>query len=345
MYLSSNGVLVSNEALADDLSNEASRILIYSPISSDKSLFSNIILAQTDKTEKDINTKDNQSEKIPSALTVGYSAWYAQMTLSDSGAGASGKVSLGLHGPSLSYSFGKWSLSGSFLLPMTKATVDADTYGTGNGTMNSYMHTEFDRYDGDIILRRSFGMGNWMFGPQLGIKYMGIKNYNATVKNEEVDMSSTIYTGKGNMDAYGPSLGVVIAYIPGNPETSPITFSLVANALYLKLTGEEPNSPLYSTRLNMSNAGYDPNGTYYGLDLGSVPLHKIDTWIPGYNASFQMTYNLFAGLNATVGARYNYAKNKEEYYQSGLPGEPGSIVPSLTWFEYWGAFANIAYSF
>jgi hypothetical protein len=57
-----------------------------------------------------------------------------------------------------------------------------------------------------------------------------------------------------------------------------------------------------------------------------------------------MTYNIFAGLNATVGARYNYAKNKEYYYQSGLSGDSGSLVPSIVLFEYWGAFANIAYT-
>jgi len=73
MYLSGSVLLIPNEALADDFSNDVSRNLIYSPISGDKGLFSNIILAQTDKSEKDINTKDNQSEKIPSALTLGYS--------------------------------------------------------------------------------------------------------------------------------------------------------------------------------------------------------------------------------------------------------------------------------
>jgi hypothetical protein len=229
---------------------------------------------------------------------------------------------------------------------MTEATIDAVAYGTGNGSHNSYMHTEFDRYDGDIILRRSFGMGNWMFGPQLGFKYMSVKNYNATVKHLKLSNgSNTTYEGRGNLDAYGPSVGAVIAYIPGNPETSPITFSLVANFLYLKLTGKDPNAPLYSDRFNISNAGYDPDGAYYGLNVGSVPLHEVDTWIPGYNASFQMTYNIFAGLNATVGGRYNYAKNKEYYYQSGLAGDLVSSVPSIVMLEYWGAFANLAYSF
>ncbi len=343
VFLLGSGPMALNEALAADFTKDSPQNLIKFQLPGDRTPISNTILAQADKTDRDFKTKDDPSEKIPSALTVAYSVWYSEMTLSVEG--DKGTTSLGLHGPSMSYSFDKWSLSGSFLMPMTKGTLEANTYGTAGGTTDGYMYSELDRYDADIILRRSFGAGNWIFGPQFGIKYMGIKNYNSTVKLTKIsDGSNTTYRGEGDLDAYGPSLGGVIAYIPGNPETSPITFSLIANVLYLRLTGKDPNAPLYSQPKRLSDAGYNPNGTYYGLDYGSVALHEIDTWIPGYNASFQMTYNMSPGFNATVGGRYNYAKNKEFYNQSGLPGDPNYSAQSLVWLEYWGAFANVAYT-
>ena len=291
--------------------------------------------------------KDNSAEKLPANLTIAYTAWYASFNNKSEGwyGVSSGSVSGVMSGPSVSLSLGRWSLSGSFLFNNGKFEREQTTQGvTWSGTYENL--SSFDRYEADLILRRSYGSGGWLWGPQFGIKYFGIKNYDAEMTYNFSNNSIIKFSGSGEFDAYGPTLGGVLGFIPGNPETSPITISLLVNVAYLNIKGKDPSATLYDNPTNMRNAGVNPNTSYpQGVNIGKVPVAEVNKWVPAANATIQISYNIFKGLNLAAGARYNVASAEQEYIQRNTNSNIDESRYAYAYFEYWGAFANIAYSF
>jgi len=342
MYLSGSGLLIPNEALADNFSNDASRNLIYSPISGNNTSFSNIILAQTDKAEKDITTKEIHSDnvnkqdepKTSSGFSVGLTGMWTSYTQKNNM--FSHTVSGTFIYPSVSYTFGKWSLSASMGTNVEKMKDDGQrTLGTSTDTWTG----GYNRYEGDIVLRRSAALGYFIVSPQLGFKYFSTKNYDITF----ITSDNVTDLRKGEYEAYGPTIGGVVALIPGNPETCPVIISITGNAGYFKIKGKDPFAPVYDHDANKVRNGYNVNAT--GVNIGEIPLYELDEWGAGFNLSMQATYNFFGGFSATIGGRWNSVGANKDYFVKDVNNNDSYMLQASGDFQYMGAFLNLSYSF
>ena len=166
-------------------------------------------------------------------ITAGYNLWYIDMSKKYVGADFASKGFI--HGPTIGFSKGKFGISLTYLSTMGN-TLSADVNDTFDSGEAYSRHESLKREDYDATLRYTFfDVKRLSLSGLAGLKYTKLSDM-----SNMYTRAGGQYTITGNLDIWGPFLGMEIIAPLGEPSRTPLFLSLSASGMFLKGTGNHP---------------------------------------------------------------------------------------------------------
>ena len=167
-------------------------------------------------------------------FTAGYNLWYLDM--SKHYVNGNFKSKDYMHGPTIGFSKKNVGLSFTYLTTLSNKGFNADVNETFDSGEVYRRREGFKRDDYDATLRYTLlNISQISASVLAGFKYTRLYDMSSTYTR-----SAGQYTITGDMDIWGPALGMEFIAPFGNPSQTPFFISLSGSGMFLRGTGKHP---------------------------------------------------------------------------------------------------------